>query len=157
ITISGINFGDTQQNSTVTFNGIPATSISNWNARSIVAILPTNATTGDLLVTTEIGASNGVPFTVTGPPVITQLSPVSGPVGTSVTITGDNFGATRANGRVTFNGNEATIITSWTARSIVAVVPPGTTTGDVVVQAGVPSNSAQFTIASFNYNDPGNV
>ena len=72
------------------------------------------------MVTVGGVASNGSPFTVTTPgPAITNLNPTSGPVGTSVTITGTNFGAA---GTVTFNGTTATP-TSWTATSIMAPVP----------------------------------
>src|SRR5260370_31252720 len=69
------------------------------------------------------------------PPSISSLSPTSGPVGTSVTITGANFGATLGTSTVTFNGKAATP-TSWSATSIVVPVPTGATTGNVVVTVG---------------------
>src|SRR5215472_7677881 len=76
-------------------------------------------------------------------PKITNLSPSSGPVGTSVTITGTNFGTA---GTVTFN-RIATTPTSWSATSIVAPVPAGATTGNVVVTVGgVASNGVSFTV-----------
>src|SRR5207253_1628285 len=91
-------------------------------------------------------ASNGVNFTVTSSaPAITSLNPTTGPVGTAVTITGTNFGTT---GTVTFNGTTATT-TSWSATSIVASVPSGATTGNVVVTVGgVASNGVNFTVTS---------
>ncbi len=66
---------------------------------------------------------------------VTSLTPASGPVGTSVTITGANFGATKGTSTVTFNGTTATP-TSWSATSIVVPVPAGATTGNVVVTVG---------------------
>ncbi len=79
-------------------------------------------------------------------PSITTLSPTSGPVGTSVTIAGANFGATQGTSKVTFNGTTAAP-TSWSATSIVATVPTGTTTGSVVVTVGgVASNGVGFTV-----------
>ena len=69
------------------------------------------------------------------PPTITSLAPTSGPVGTAVTITGTNFGATQGTSTVTFNGTTATP-TSWSATSIVVPVPAGATTGNVVVTVG---------------------
>jgi len=63
-------------------------------------------------------------------PSITSLSPNSGAVGASVTITGSNFGSTQGTSTVKFNGTAAT---SWSATSIVATVPTGATTGNVVV------------------------
>ncbi len=58
-------------------------------------------------------------------PSISSLSPASGAVGASVTITDTGFGATKGSSTVTFNGATATNITSWSATSIVAVVPSG--------------------------------
>ncbi len=77
-------------------------------------------------------------------PTIASLSPTSGVIGTSVTITGTNFGG--ALGTVTFAG-VAAIPTTWTPTSIVAPVPGGATTGNVVVTAGsVASNGVNFTV-----------
>jgi YD repeat-containing protein len=82
----------------------------------------------------------------TPPPAISNLSPASGLVGTAVTITGTNFGATQGTGTVTFNGTSATP-TSWTNTSIVAPAPSGATTGNVVVTArGQASNGSAFTV-----------
>src|SRR6185503_155307 len=74
--------------------------------------------------------------------------PTSGPAGTSVTITGANFGASQGTSTVTFNGAAAQP-TSWSAASITAPVPSGATTGNVVVTVGgLPSNGQTFTITS---------
>ncbi len=147
VTITGTNFGATQGTSTVKFNGTAATSITSWSATSIVATVPTGATTGNVVVTVSGVASNGSSFTVVAAPSITSLSPTSGAVGASVTITGTNFGATQGTSTVAFNGTTATSITSWGATSIVATVPTGATTGNVVVHAsGVNSNGVAFTV-----------
>jgi RHS repeat-associated protein len=149
VTITGTNFGATQGTSTVTFNGTAATTIGSWSATSIVATVPTGATTGNVVVTVGGVASNGSSFTVVSAPSITSLSPTSGTVGASVTITGTNFGATQGTSTVRFNGTAATSITSWSATSIVATVPTGATTGNVVVNAsGVNSNGSSFTVVS---------
>jgi hypothetical protein len=63
VTITGVNLGLIQGGSSVTFNGIPAT-ISSWSATSILASVPTTATTGPVLVTVNGAASNGLTFTV---------------------------------------------------------------------------------------------
>src|SRR5216684_2907304 len=68
ITITGTNFGTTQGTSTVTFNGTPAGVATTWNATTIVIPVPTGATTGNVIVAVGGVASNGVLFTVTGPP-----------------------------------------------------------------------------------------
>jgi hypothetical protein len=81
-------------------------------------------------------------------PSITNLAPVSGAVGTSVTITGANFGSTKGTSTVTFNGTTATP-TSWSATSIVVPVPTGATTGNVVATVGgVASNGVMFTVTT---------
>ncbi|MFA6571574.1 MAG: FISUMP domain-containing protein, partial [Bacteroidota bacterium] len=48
----------------VAFNGTNATSIVSWNATQIVAVVPTGATTGNVVVTVSGHASNGSNFTV---------------------------------------------------------------------------------------------
>jgi len=88
-----------------------------------------------------VKVNNAVPA-----PSITSLNPLSGVIGTSVTITGANFGATQGTGAVAFNGVAATA-TSWGATSITAAVPSGATTGNVVVTVGgVASNGVSFTV-----------
>ena len=145
VTITGTNFGTSQGTSTVKFNGTTATP-SSWSSTSIKAPVPTGATTGNVVVTVSGVASNGVSFTVTPTPSITTLSPTSGTVGTSVTITGTNFGGSQGSSTVKFNGTSATP-TSWSATSIKAKVPTGATTGNVVVTvSGVASNGVKFTV-----------
>jgi regulation of enolase protein 1 (concanavalin A-like superfamily) len=149
VTITGSNFGATRGTSTVRFNGTAATPTS-WSANSIVVPVPTGATTGPVSVTVNNVASNTLGFTVTSTqgPHITSLSPTSGLIGTSVTITGSNFGATRGTSAVRFNGIAATP-TSWSASSIVVPVPTGATTGPVVVTVNnVASNAITFSIGT---------
>jgi hypothetical protein len=148
VTVTGANFGATQGSSTIAFNGLAATPTS-WSATSIVVPVPSGATTGSIVVTVGGQASNGVSFTVTtGAPSITSVSPSSGPVGTAVTVTGANFGATQGSSTIAFNGTAATP-TSWNATSIVAPVPSGATTGSIVVTVGgQASNGANFTVTT---------
>jgi hypothetical protein len=94
--------------------------------------------------------SNEVAFTVPLPaaPSLSSLSPSSGAAGTIVTITGANFGSSQSGSSVSFNGVAATP-SSWSATRIVAAVPAGAGTGNVVaIIAGVPSNGLSFTVAS---------
>jgi hypothetical protein len=87
---------------------------------------------------------------IVGPaaPVVTSLSPSSGPVGSSFTISGSAFGSTQGTSTVRLNGATAAV-TSWSATSIVATVPAGATTGSVVVTVnGVASNASTFTVTS---------
>src|SRR5437868_9485037 len=102
VTIAGSAFGSTQGTSTVKFNGTTATSITSWSASSIVAVVPSGATTGNVVVTVSGVASNVKAFTVA--PGITTLSPSSGAIGSLVTITGTSFGSTQGSSSVKFNG-----------------------------------------------------
>jgi hypothetical protein len=143
ITIVGTNFGAGQGTSTVTFGGVAATPTS-WSNTQIVVPVPNAATTGNVVVTVGGVASNGVPFTVV--PSITSLSPISGAVGTSVTINGTGFEPSQGTGTVTFNGGTATP-SSWSNTQIVVPVPAGATTGNVQVNvAGNVSNAVAFTV-----------
>ncbi|HTF25958.1 MAG TPA: Ig-like domain-containing protein [Candidatus Limnocylindria bacterium] len=95
---------------------------------------------------TSSGVAVKVNNTATTVPSIASLNPTSGPVGTSVTIAGTNFGATQGTSTVTFKGTAATA-TNWSAASITAAAPSGATTGNVVVTVGgVASNGVSFTV-----------
>src|SRR5260370_28720705 len=79
-------------------------------------------------------------------PTISSLSVTSGPVGTSVTITGSSFGSNQGSSTVKFNGTTATA-TSWSATSIATTVPTGATTGNVVVTvSNKASNGVNFIV-----------
>ncbi len=148
VTITGTGFGSTQGGGSVTFNGTSAT-VTSWSATSIVTTVPAGATTGSAVVNASGVNSNGVPFTVVPAPTITSLSTNSATVGTPVTITGTNFGASQASSSVSFNGTTATAIGSWSATSIVATVPAGATSGNVIVTAnGAASNGLPITITT---------
>ncbi len=145
VTITGANFGAAQGSTTVTFDGAPA-SVTSLSSTQIVTQVPAGATTGNVIVTVNGSASNGIFFTVMVPPTITALSPTFGEVGTPVTITGANFGAAQGSSTVTFNGVAATA-TSWVNTSIIVPVPVGATTGNVIVTVdNLASNAIPFTV-----------
>jgi hypothetical protein len=145
VTISGTSFGSSQGTSAVSFNGTAATPIS-WSASSITVPVPSGAPSGNVVVTVGGVASNGVNFSVA--PNITSLSPTSGAVGTSVTISGTSFGSSQGTSTVSFNGSAAAP-TSWGSGSITVLVPSGATTGNVVVTVGgAVSNGIGFTVQS---------
>lgn len=145
VTITGSNFGASQGSSTLTFNGVAATATS-WKTGSITVPVPTNATTGPVIVTVNGVASNSVSFTVT--PVISSLSSTSGRTGASITISGSGFGATQGSNSVSFNGTAATV-TNWSAGSISAPVPSSATSGPVTVSVnGIASNGVAFTVVT---------
>jgi RHS repeat-associated protein len=145
VTITGANFGSSQGNGTVKFNGTSAT-VSTWNATTIGVTVPSGATTGNVVVNASGVNTNGIAFTVLPTPSITGLSITSGAIGAAVTVTGANLGSSQGNGTVKFNGTSATVST-WNATTIGVTVPPGATTGNVVVNAsGVNTNAIAFTV-----------
>jgi Metallo-peptidase family M12/Secretion system C-terminal sorting domain/IPT/TIG domain len=79
-------------------------------------------------------------------PTITSFTPTSGPVGTSVVITGTNFTGATA---VSFNNVAATTFTVNSATQITATVPTGATTGAVRVTApgGTATSATNFSVS----------
>jgi len=90
-------------------------------------------------------ASNTNTFTVAAAPTLTAFSPATGPVGTSVTITGTNLTGATA---VRFNGTAASSFVVNSATSITAVVAAGTTTGLVSVTTpnGTATSATPFVV-----------
>jgi YD repeat-containing protein len=87
-------------------------------------------------------------FSQTGPQV-SQLSPVSGPAGTVISISGSNFGGARGSGAVSIGGVNAAV-GSWSDTLISATVPAGIPIGsaDITVTTGNgdSSNTVAFTV-----------
>jgi hypothetical protein len=83
-----------------------------------------------------------------GPPAISSLSTSAGVFGASVQISGSNFGAQEGASTVTFNGTAASIA-KWSDSAIVAKVPSGATSGNVVVTVGSSaSNGVNFNVVA---------
>jgi hypothetical protein len=68
-------------------------------------------------------------------PTISSFSPISGPIGTSVTISGSNFSSTPANNIVFFGAVKATV-TAASANSLTVTAPAGATYQPVTVTVG---------------------
>ena len=120
-----------------------------WTGINLTTGSSTSAFQGNLNIEGSLNGNYDSQIVVPLPlpaPAITNLSPASGPVGASVTITGTTFGATQGSSAVTFNGVSATP-SSWSATSIIAPVPAGATTGPVSVTVnGQVSNAVNFTV-----------
>ncbi len=140
VTITGTNLTGA---TSVKFHGTSATITSN-TATTIVTTVPASATTGTITVTTAGGtATSATSFTVMA---IASFTPISGPVGTTVTITGTGLAGATA---VKFNGTTATI-TSNTATTIVTTVPAAATTGTITVTnaTGTATSATSFTVTA---------
>ena len=80
VKIMGLNFGSTQNGSYVEFKGIKATSYPRWLDNEIIAIVPDDAETGDIIVWVNSVPSNGKPLTIQ--PKFKLLTMVTVPAGT---------------------------------------------------------------------------
>jgi hypothetical protein len=144
VTVNGTGFTGA---TSVKFNGATA-SFTPGTDSQLTATVPSGATSGAISVTTSAGTgTSSGSFTVTAAPAptVTGFAPSSGPVGTSVTVTGTGFsGATS----VTFNGTAATTFTVNSATQVTATVPSGATTGRIAVttSAGTGTSTTDFTV-----------
>ncbi len=101
-------------------------------------------------LTTQIGNANVclkayTTAAVIPVPTLTGFAPASGPVGTSVTLTGSGLSGATA---VAFHGTAAASFNATSATAITAVVPAGATTGTVSVTTpgGTATSGESFTV-----------
>lgn len=87
------------------------------------------------------------------PPVISNVSPTSAPIGSNVTITASSGNLTGAS--VLFNGVSANIVSSNTT-TIVCTVPAGATSGDLTITDSQPCNAiySTFTVTCGATTEP---
>lgn len=166
VTVYGADFGFIQEEGdSVTFASGVEGLVTQWRDTSIVVAIPEGAEDGDVTVTrTESGVpyiSNGLFFDVILPgdlpdtPIISIVSPDRGPVGTVVTILGDNFGSSQEVGDRVSLGLHHLTIHSWSDWVIEAEIPQYAQSGDVVVvHAGMTSNGYHFEVGDFLIDDP---
>lgn len=151
IVISGSGFGNSSSNTHVSFNGTPA-SVESWSDLKIVALVPPAATTGLLLITSENGEKSAGTFTILDTGLLINTN--YGPVGTSVEISGKDFGTQQLDGAVFVNGIQATI-ESWSDVLVKFKIPGGATGGVITINvrgreksAGIFRVTRVFSISS---------
>jgi uncharacterized repeat protein (TIGR03803 family) len=141
ITVIGNGLSEVIQ---VTFGGVQA-QFQLGSDTYLVAEVPTDAVDGPIVVTLATGAQIESQTNIHIVPIITNLDPPSGPVGTQVGIVGGGFaGATK----VTFGGVKATNFTVVTPSLIQAIVPKHAKTGKVKVTTpnGTATSTQTFTV-----------
>jgi hypothetical protein len=143
VTIGGSRLINTTQ---VSFGGTPAVSFTIDSDSQIRAIVPSGAMTGKIAVTNSSGTGfSANDFIVIVAPSILSFAPMSGLVGTEVTVTGSGFsGATQ----VDFNGLPASSFAVDSDSQIRADVPNGAASGpiSVVNPAGSDTSTGDFTV-----------
>jgi hypothetical protein len=119
-------------------NNGAAIGISSRYLQYRAALSTTNSLSTPQLQDVTMGGS------VAGSPTIAGFNPTSGGVGTSVVITGTNFGGATA---VRFNGTGASHVIN-SATQITATVPAGAATGPIAVTTpgGTATSSSSFTV-----------
>lgn len=150
VVINGQNFNSTPGNNSVNFGGTLITP-SNASPTQLTVTVP-NLPVGPAAVTVTTGgqSSNSVNFTVTAPsPVITALTPSSGPVGTTVVISGQNFSSVANNNTVTVGGTAATV-SNASPNSLTITIP----TVAAGAQSLVVTVGGQSATTTFNVTQP---
>jgi hypothetical protein len=182
IEIQGTNFGadpgngsrDTAQNK-VTIGSVVVPDVNPdggievyyWSDTAIVAGVPLMdqfgafTIAGDLPVTVTAGsqASNSDKTILVNPKVY-GVNPVSGEVGSNVTITGTAFGSNTANVSVSFSGIGATPTSLSGNTTLEVKVPTGAVTGQLLVTVNGKTSNANYDWGSYEqitYNVNGTV
>ena len=149
VTINGDGFGD---DTTVTFDGVPATNVVvAADGASLTAVTPAGTAGPATVVVTSGGSSGTLPYTYVAP-TVTALSPGRGPAagGNTVTITGTGL---QAADQVLFGDTPAQIQSvSDDGTTIIVSVPAGTGTVDVTV--GFPGDTALTAPTQYRYIAP---
>lgn len=144
ITLTGTAFTGATQ---VQFHGVTA-SFTVQSDTQISAVVPTGVSNGTVTVKTPAGtATSASSFTVapSPTPVLNTVAPATGPIGTGVSLTGSGFTGASS---VTFGG-QASTFTVVSDSQITTTVPPGATSGNVVVTTPGGTTSPQtFTISA---------
>src|SRR5262249_43455751 len=153
VTIYGTGFGTTSD-TTVSFNGQPATPIS-VTATQITVAIPSGATTGPVSVTSPAGtAASLASFTVptVTPQSISGISPTQVDQGGTITISGSGFDRPPGELMVFVNGRYAAVSTA-TSSAITAVVPAvGSGPVTVATPDGIAAGSATLIVPPVPYH-----
>lgn len=157
---SGVNLTGMFNNSNMDCNNYSATVIG-WNANPSTPNGRTLGATGRQYGTNAVGARTNLTatkgWTITGDTpsgavcsipsaTITSFTPTSGPIGTTVTITGTNFSTTIANNIVFFGATRATV-TAASATQLTVTVPGGATYQPISVLV---NGLTAFSVKPFN-------
>jgi formylglycine-generating enzyme required for sulfatase activity/CxxC motif-containing protein (DUF1111 family)/subtilisin-like proprotein convertase family protein len=146
ITITGTNLTGT---SSVTIDGVAATSVSVVSSTTATAVTPAGTIGAKTVsVTTPGGTANLTSgFTYGAGPTISSVSPNVGPTtgGTAITITGTNLTGTSS---VSVGGNAATSVVVVNATTVTATTPSGAAGAanvSLTTPYGSPTASGAFT------------
>jgi len=163
VAIYGANFSTVPEENIVTFSGNITASVSGSTPSEVRAIVPGGALTGPIKVTVKGQTATGPDYTVYTPGVVSSISPVCGPVGTVMTISGSGFETNPNDTYVLFRGDGNLLVRAPVLQAnstqLLVDVPNGARTGQIVFIAfgtedlTIQPNADRFTIATFTLTD----
>jgi sugar lactone lactonase YvrE len=130
VTITGTNFSSTPSNNAIRFNGKVATVLTSTETQ-LVTVVPSEAGSGKVSVTTDSGLSEGPDFNYFDSPTILTINPTSARHNNSVVITGTNFDPSFLTAKI--NGKSLPIVFSSTSQ-LTITIPKGIGTGKVSIE-----------------------
>lgn len=131
VRIEGEGFEELQANNEVTFNGKKAL-VETASPTALVVIAPEGVESGPVNISIEGETISGPDFTVVPLPEIHSVSPLSGPAGLEMRITGSYFSTQEGETKVFINGQELAL-SSVSNTEIRLTLPGETGTGPVLV------------------------
>jgi hypothetical protein len=142
ITISGQNLATVTD---VRFTGSAASAGFRLSGSSLVVTVPADAKDGPICLTNDGGQTcTTTSFNVLLPPKITAFTPALGPVGTEITISGQNLATVTD---VRFTGSISSAVFRLSGSSLVVTVPAGAADGPICLTN---DGGKTCTTASFN-------
>jgi sugar lactone lactonase YvrE len=146
VTLSGIGFSTTLTANIVTLNG-KSCPVTNATPTQLAITIPAAAGSGNIIVAVGNKSAQSTLFTFV-PTSITSIAPISGPKGTTVTITGTGFSTTATDNKVTLNDKVCTV-TNSTSTQLTVTIPPSAGSGNL--QVAIDGNTVQSTQFTFIY------
>lgn len=131
ITISGQGFDTELANNLLYFNNIQGKVLAVTDTKLVVEA-PDNVATSKVALIVNKQKTVGPEFKVVPPPTISVVAPLSGPVGSKITITGAGFSAEEDENRVFLSGTEIPLDT-YGSSGVSFTLPTGVATGKLVV------------------------
>ncbi|WP_343321467.1 IPT/TIG domain-containing protein [Sphingobacterium multivorum] len=131
VTLMGEGFEKVSSGNIVDFNGKIAVVLES-SPEKIVVVAPAGVSTGPLSVNINEQKISGPKFTVVGKPEIGAVSPLSGPKGAEMTISGLLFSKELDENQVFINGKQVAISSS-SENQLKLIIPGGTGSGKVRV------------------------
>lgn len=131
VTIKGTGYETAVAGNIVDFNGKPG-QVVEASENQLIAIAPEGVATGPVAVTINGQKTTGPVFTVVNKPVVETVSPLSGPAGMEMTITGLYFSTHPEENVVKINGTAIAVKTA-AGNKLTLTLPGGTGSGKVQV------------------------